>query len=395
MTFRFSFFVLFLSTCLTWSACATLVRIEIAREPVRRGILWHFRCKNGFMLAFPGTQAKNMRATSLAVRVHEDAITLNGKPCFRKTKWRQLRGADLVVLKPIVGRIAFEKNEYVGFFEITVSDGFVHVINVIDLEEYVASVLRSEGWPGWPLEFYKVQAVVSRSYAVVKMQQAKKRKRLYHIRNTNVHQTYNGWHDSTVLRQAVEQTRGLVLGYDGEPVEACFDACCGGIVPKKMSGWDFVKAPHLARPYACTYCRSCRLYRWQATYPLAELSAIVRREFPHVGTVRDIKITRKDKAGIVQELTVRGSHSTVTITGKQWYLMLKEAKSFCFTVQKKGKFIILNGRGYGHQIGLCQWGAREMIRQHHNYKAILRYYYPRTVLMNQTERRRKGSAKKE
>lgn len=181
------------------------------------------------------------------------------------------------------------------------------------------------------------------------------------------------------MQQAVDETKGLFLAYDGEPIVAMFDSCCGGIIPSKVDGFDFDKAPYLARDYPCKHCERCCLYSWNVEYNIDDWTKLLQRAFPDLKKVRGIKIVKKDEAGLIQELEVKGTKKTFSLTGKKLYGLLDDVKSFCFSVHKKGKNIALKGRGYGHHVGLCQWGAREMVRDSWNYKQILQFYYPEVV----------------
>jgi stage II sporulation protein D len=101
--------------------------------------------------------------------------------------------------------------------------------------------------------------------------------------------------------------------------------------------------------------------------------------------IKDVKIAKKDKAGLVRELHLKGSKDYQTISGKELYAALKkDIKSFCYTVQRKKDVLEFNGRGYGHHLGICQWGAREMVRDGWPYKRILDFYYPGTTIMQLT-----------
>ena len=93
-----------------------------------------------------------------------------------------------------------------------------------------------------------------------------------------------------------------------------------------------------------------------------------------------MKIVKKDKAGLVEEVIIH-ARKKITLAGKKVYNLLKEVKSFCYSITRKKNKIILNGRGYGHHLGLCQWGAREMVRDGWDYKKILLFYFPQTKLM--------------
>jgi stage II sporulation protein D len=258
----------------------------------------------------------------------------------------------------------------------------VKIINCIGLEDYVESVLRTETWPGWPLEVNKVCAIASRTYVIAMVQRAKNSKCLYHVRNTNKHQTYTGGNASDVIKQAVKETEGVFITYNNQPITAMFDACCGGVVTSRMAGVDFAKAPYLARSYPCEFCKNCKGYSWQARYALHDFVTTLKKNGIHVRKVRDIKVSKKDRAGIVQEVIVKGATHNHHVSGKKIYsLFNKNVKSFYFTVEKSGDFVLFKGRGQGHHLGLCQWGAREMVRDGVDYKSVLSFYYPGTKLM--------------
>ena len=249
--------------------------------------------------------------------------------------------------------------------------------------------MRSESWPGWPLEVNKVFAVAMRSYVIAKVKEAKTSKKLYHIKNNSSHQTYKGHtfmkRNSALLKKAVDQTKGMFLAYENKPIIAMFDSCCGGVETTLIEGKvDFKKAPYLARKKICTYCKKCSLYNWEACYDLLQLEDKLSSFDPEIKYMKSICVTKKDQAGVVKEITIECAKKTCKIAGEKLYALLKNVKSFCFDIEKKGENVVLKGRGYGHHLGLCQWGARQMVRELWDYKSILQFYYPGTTLMQLT-----------
>jgi len=274
----------------------------------------------------------------------------------------------------------FQGRTYHGSCQLLSDQKRLLLINVVPLEEYVSSVLRTESWPGWPLEVNKVFAIASRSYVLALMERAAKKNKLYHIKSTNQHQTYKGVHGCDIIKEAVSQTRGMFLVHEGKPIIAMFDCCCGGIIPAHLEGVDFENAPYLARTYACQHCKQCKIYRWQAEFEPPALYQHLLKHVPHVGVVYDVSVGKKDKAGVVKELSITGKRwSTHTVPGQEVHKIIKEAKSLCFDISKQKGKIIFSGRGYGHHLGLCQWGAREMVRDNWSYKRILQFFYPGTT----------------
>lgn len=281
------------------------------------------------------------------------------------------------------GHCEYGDNAYAGDMALIVQGDKWYVINNIPLEEYVSSVLRCESWPGWPLEVNKVFAIMVRTYAMHRIMLAKntKKKPLFDIKSTNMHQTYKGAHEIEHLRQAVRETEHIILSYNKQPIIAMYDSCCGGVIPSKLSGYDFKTNPYLARPYACTYCTECKLYRWEVLYPKELLNSLLQKEFPELKFIKDIHISSFDAAGKVTELSVKTARAHKKIPGASMYKLCKDIKSFCYTITKDPRGYIFEGKGFGHHVGVCQWGVRTMVKKGFLCKEILDYYYPGVSLM--------------
>ncbi len=316
-----------------------------------------------------GSFRRFIKKPTLSLEIKKQQLYVDG----RRFKENQLKCSTQ-------GHITYGDNTYSGSMYVVKDKNELLIINEVPLEEYICSVLHTESWPGWPLEVNKVFAITSRTYVISMMQEADKTKRSYHVHNCNRHQTYSGVHDKKILRDAVKQTKGVILTYENKPIIAMFDSCCGGVIPAHIDDVNFDDAPYLARNYACKHCERCWIYNWNAEYTLDELHKHLCKEVGPVSNIKNMKIAKKDKAGLVQEVRVF-ARKKISIGGKKLYNLLKGVKSFCYTIKKQKNKIILNGRGYGHHLGLCQWGAREMVRDGWDYKRILKFYYPNTNFM--------------
>lgn len=350
---------------------STKVRVLLMSVDGQIPMEWRFASPQGFMLQLGEDPKKTAKISTLVVNMKRGFLFCNGK----KVK-SSLR------LRPVCGHGEFNGIMYDGDFIIMPHKNMFLCINQLDLEDYITAVLRTESWPGWPLEVNKVFAIACRSYVTFKALEAKRSNRPYHVKNTNEHQTYCGKHQLPVLKAAVEQTKGIVLGFAGKPILAMFDCCCGGIIPANIDDFDFNKVPYLARTYACTYCEQSSLYLWQVSYEQTVFNELLKQYQQDVIQLSDIHIIRKDKAGLVTEVKLKGPKHAAIIPGKKLYSMLKDVKSFHFDVEKKSGKIVFTGRGFGHHIGLCQWGARQMVRDGWDYKSILRFYYPGAYFMH-------------
>ncbi len=332
---------------------------------------WQIGSEHDVTIADPDTLGKkiNIHTRNLAVRVHEGSFFLDK----HRIKMKK------VLIAPSQGHLSFQGKTYPGALLLVLQDNKQYAINVVDLEEYVYCVLKTESWPGWPLEVNKVFAIACRSYALAMMTRSAKLKVSlpYHIKNSNSHQTYTGIHINPLLRQAVDQTAGVFLAYDKQPIIAMFDCCCGGIVPARIAGFDFKKAPYLSRDYPCTFCKSCKIYSWKAEFAMQDLERFLQSE----QRLRELRVVKNDKAGLVEEIVLRSGRKSSTISGKKLYSLLDEVKSYCFTIRRRGSKLTISGRGYGHHMGLCQWGARQMVSDGWDYQSILQFYYPGTKRM--------------
>jgi len=275
----------------------------------------------------------------------------------------------------------FNKNKYVGIFYILRQGNEVLLINSLDIDDYLLSVVFSEGWPGWPMEVNKALVIANRTYLVEKILQTNKTKRPYHIVNTIKHQTYKGHHKFIALKKAVDETRNVFIAYQGKPIVAMFDSCCGGVIPSKIEGFDGKKHPYLARVKPCTYCKKKWIYNWKKEFSKLEITEILRKDHPHLHNIKDIKVAEYDNAGLVKRVLVVTSHEKMYISGKKMYSLFSSVKSFCYSIKKKGKGYVFQGRGFGHHMGLCQWGSLGMVEDNWNYEKILQFYYPNTEFM--------------
>jgi stage II sporulation protein D (peptidoglycan lytic transglycosylase) len=351
------------------------VRVLLADAKIDEEISWVLQSPDGFSVCNAHDDREHMKArlSTLTLSATTNGLYLNGK---------KVRG-NMLTFKPRAANCVFKDGVYEGTILFLIEDHHVYLINVINLEDYVYSVLRWEGWPGWPLEVNKAFAIMCRSYVVAKVLEvrSKEKKAPYDIRNTNIHQTYKGTHSATNIREAVEETKGIILSYQKKPIVAMYDSCCGSSKPSKRKDINFGEARYLERAYACTFCRDCKIYNWRTAYSLDEFHQRLQQEFPLQGPIKAIKIADKDGAGVVHELHICSPSSKISLTGKQLYRIFKEIKSLCLSVEVGSKEVIFTGRGYGHLIGLCQWGARQMVKEGWPHKRVLAYYYPGTQFM--------------
>lgn len=328
------------------------------------------------------------RQPNLKILIKNNAIYLRGN----KKPFRKIHDSEIQFKAINNTPLLIDNNEYHGliYLKLDKEKQKLSLINKIDLEDYIYSVLLSESYQIWPLEMQKLQAIVSRTYAVHQILQKRKngKKSLYDIKRDTFHQRYNGHHNYHHLQQAVEATRNIILTYNGDVVLSMFDACCGGSIPANMKDLDFKKAPYLARHTPCNFCKNYGLYSWKRSIPiqtvidsLRSFSPNIKRKLKNTGKLHSIKIQERDNAGIVYKIALKFSNKEVIISGKDlWASMNNKIRSQNFSLKKNKNTIEINGHGFGHQIGFCQRGARELVRRGWPLRKILTFYYPQTKL---------------
>lgn len=348
------------------------VKVLLAETNHSKPTIWLFESDHKFNLHVPNIKnpAITKNFSTLKVEVINRKIYLNGK-IFKH---------DHLKLNPTDGPIAVNGNLYDGNFIISKHQDNIYLINQVELEDYICSVLKTESWPGWPKEVNKAFAIASRSYVLAQMLQARKCRLIYHIKNSNYHQTYSGLHNDINLKAAVLETKNIILGYEGNPILAMFDSCCGGVIPAHIEGFDFKKYPYLARTARCTHCKLVKIYSWQAAYSDLEFKKIIKNALPNIRSIKKIA-TEKDKAGTVKSLIIHGHKESHAIDARTMYALFKDIKSFSYSVCYNSDIITLDGTGFGHHLGLCQWGAREMINKGYSHREILNFYYPGAKFM--------------
>ncbi len=356
---------------------ALQVRVLLNEQQTTSAPSWSLSSSSGFILR-DGAKPKRkqrLKSTNITLSYYKNAFWLNNK---------RIATQHLYISTPDDEPIQVGDAQYAGYMMLRVQGKAAYLINVVDIEEYVFSVLRWEGWPGWPDEVNKTFAIMCRTYVVDKVWHERKQHKnsLYDIKNTNIHQTYKGLHGFKRMRYAIEATRGTILTYTGKPILAMYDSCCGGIIPARVSGFDFRKAPYLARTYPCRFCKTTNLYTWQRSYTLEHFRQMLSKHLrTRVGRIRDIRVTQRDKAKVVQEVHVRTNSGWMPLSGRALYGACDGLRSLCFSIKIENGSVIFNGYGFGHHIGLCQWGAREMVRRGWDHKNILKFFYPSVSFM--------------
>ncbi len=267
-------------------------------------------------------------------------------------------------------------------------NGF-YVINIIQIEEYLKGVLSSEVDESWPIEALKTQAVVSRTYAFKKVLQNKSE--LYDIEDTVLHQKFVYEENNSRINSAIHETNGIIILFQNKPVEAFFHSCSGGITENcgDIFQQDIPYLRSIPDPYSSGYEHIFWTFSSSETDIKEALKGILEKKF-ELRSLKNVKIYKKTGSGRVKEfiLIFKGNEKQI-LKGNTFRLALdpKAFRSLLIQdIQKKrinDEYIYtFSGKGYGHGVGLSQWGVKGMAEQGFAYERIIAYYYRGTQLGN-------------
>ena len=336
--------------------------------------------------------------------------------------------------------------------KLIVENGKVTAVNCVGIEHYLVSVISSEMSATNSEELLKAHCIISRSWILAQIEKNKELKAAgadysactdteterikWYDREDHVNfdvcaddhcQRYYGLSRASTqaVRDAVEQTWGRVLTYDGKICDARFSKCCGGVFEEFKFCWEPKQFPYLVRrrdaaaendfpdltveenarhwilsePEAFCNTKDPKIlsqvltnfdqetknfYRWKVEYTVDELSELVRRRSGEdYGEILDLIPVARGTSGRLWKLKIVGTKKTKVI-GKELEirktLSPSHLYSSAFVVEKTDGKFILRGAGWGHGVGLCQIGAAVMGAKGYKYNDILAHYFPGSVI---------------
>ena len=247
-------------------------------------------------------------------------------------------------------------------------------VNWVDDQEYLYSVLGGEMDASWPQEALKAQAIAARTYALYEREKQRNNP-VYDLGNTpDRWQIYKGViSESPATYAAVDSTLGQVLTYKNRIILSVFHACSGGHTENVEDVWGS-NEPYLRAVQ--DYDQNISECNWVKTFSPTEISA----KFPELGNVKDMIPETYSPFRSVKVLKIVGNRGTKVLQGEEVRTALK-LKSTRFSVTKgaDGSFV-LQGLGFGHGLGMSQWGAYNLARQGVNHLQILGHYYQGVAL---------------
>jgi stage II sporulation protein D len=205
----------------------------------------------------------------------------------------------------------------------------------------------------------------------------------YALEATVASQVYGGeTSENDVTSRAVDETRGEIMLFNGELFPAYFHADCGGHTTRPETVWDTYPNPVMSG-VTDPYCIHSKHHEWQQSIPADDIQQALEKGDVKIGSIFSIEGAKMDVSGRVTEFIVHGTKGDVTIHGNEFRLAvgpqyLRSTK--LRKLRKTGAAFYFEGYGWGHGVGLCQWGAKAMAENNFTYKQILRFYFQNAVI---------------
>jgi stage II sporulation protein D len=281
-----------------------------------------------------------------------------------------------------------DERRLAGTLRISARNGRLRVVNTMPSETYVLGVIEPElGSLDVPPESLKAQIIASRSYLMA--MRGRHRAEGYDFCDGPHCQAFGGLAGiKPVLVAVSRQVSDQYLEYGGKVIPAFYHDSCGGSTAAPEQVWNIAPLPYLraVRDGAAEpYCRYAPRAHWRLRLDRAALRACLRGVLGEGEAAQSLRVASRDASGRAQSILIQG-HTPIRISAQRFRRLVNRhygsevMPSTLFSLTYSGKQWLIEGRGWGHGVGLCQWGAMEMAREGKRYKEILAHYYPGTSI---------------
>ena len=325
------------------------------------------------------------------------AVRPDGVP----TPWMR----SIVVRLQEDGFLTVNDKRYRGWLVVSAPDGGISVVNHLPLDEYLRSVVATEmgNRPRSDSAALQAQAVAARSFAFLKLSGRGE----FDVRASVADQAYAGVDaENAAANAAVDATAGLMIRFQGRVANVFYHSTCGGSTAEPPEVWRMAGQPYLQAVSDRIpgtnrhYCDSAPRFRWTRSWSNSELDATVAQYLKAYsatavpaggpGSVRHVAVNGKTKSGRTAMLDIETTRGAYAVRGDDVRYVLRSSgemlPSTYFSVEPEygadGVLSKINvrGQGYGHGVGMCQWGALGRARAGQSFRQILNTYYPGTTV---------------
>ena len=348
------------------------------------------------LLRGKGGEPWTVTASSVGIRLNGPGLR-RVFPSSRVTM-KPDRPTDSVIIRQLARGVgftwsSFSDREVRGQLEISVAGRAVRAVNRVGLEEYLRGVVPAEMPARFPSEALKAQAVLARTYALFQRDVRRPHRRDgYDLCDEQHCQVYGGVPlENEKTNEVLEATRGLVLRYKNLPVHAVYSSHCGGASQSGGEiGWGDV--PYWGSATDGEFCAPSRFvedvkHRWVRLTWAEDVGRRLKTK-KDIGPLVSIAVTARGASGRATEVTARGEKGTLVLDRESeirrlfGLAMLRGTGFDVFPVFRAGRpaYFLVEGRGWGHGVGMCQSGAAGRAESGQDFKEILAHYFPGSAL---------------
>ncbi len=356
----FIFFALFLAGTASFAASnEPKIRVAVVNVPDAVTV----EADAGGVISITDTASRPVTKGRIAtILAGPGGLRVNGRPS----------GSRELIIQSRSDTFHIGARKFRGELHVLQSGSRIVIVNNVAIETYLVGLIDSEISSSWPAEAIKAQAVAARTYAISKIRPGSP----YDIESTMMDQVYDGAHrEEAHVYKIVESTRGQVLKRNGILFPAFYHSCCGGLTEYAHNVWNGTESMPAVED---RHCERSPKKLWSYRIPRAQLQRLLASNNVPVGAVSAITtvpLFDSPRVDTVVVETSKGTHN-VRATELRRILGYMNLKSTWFETSLSGGEIVFNGRGYGHGVGMCQWGAKGMADEGYNYMDILKFYYP-------------------
>jgi stage II sporulation protein D (peptidoglycan lytic transglycosylase) len=327
-------------------------------------------------------------------------LSPDGDNVNMKISGRSFSG-KVITFSPRENLIKFQGHSYRGTIKVFANNNLISVVNSLSLEDYLKGVLPLEMPTGNNNENYealKAFAICARTYSLNKLSE---NKTTFDVYIDTRDQVYGGVEsEKDITNKAVDDTRDLILTYNGQPTITYYSAACGGHTEnvKDVFSTNGKDLPYLAgvKDGDEPYCSIAPKFNWVEEYTeqtfLSRLKAAGQIDSDNY-KIDNIEAASRFESGRVNELRItlesdNGDDKVVSLYGNNIRSVIRTAdnkgilRSNLFDISLNDGNVTITGKGNGHGVGLCQWGSIYLSRIGWNYKDILSHYFSGTQIAN-------------
>jgi len=327
---------------------------------------------------------------------------------FRNQVYMKSQGYPFYILDVSYGRANFWHKKidriYRGDFKLSANRD-ITLVNILGVEEYLYGVLPSEILASSDKEALYAQAVAARTLAFRSIKQQRHANENFDVCADTHCQVYQGMSvENSATNKAVDETRGKIILYQSEPIEAIYHSNCGGCLRRDVfsrkkyyaEGFDSLKKGCLASNYEeenwftsfpenfCAHSYKSN-YRWQRVYDEEDFSLVFGYLLKNLASITPLE---KIACGAYKLVQIETLKDKITIKGdfniRNYFDKLRSSAfkvDMKFSAQGKSGMIFFWGAGFGHGVGMCQEGAQFMAKNGFTYQEIIEHYYPHTEVV--------------